>query len=500
MNNLILNVASTTAIVVWTPPPASTAIVTTRRARRAIEDMPKPPKPYPGFPLFPDNNGYWRKKIGGRHCTFGRWASIDDEPAYRASWQSALARFEALYEQMQRGATIKARPELITLGELVGRYLADSSRDVERREIGARHFAELRQSLEGYRDAVGASRTIAQLIDDPTPIRAYVDGRRDRYGWCYYNRLMRHANALWTWAAAPMSEALPAAFKWKGLHASRKVREFRRERREARARGVRRTFDAGEVRALIDAAGPTLRAAILLGYHCAFGNGDVARLPRNAISVYDRPTAVRVHGRVKTIPAGWALIDFPRPKTELDRFAIVPPHVVAAVRAADAAASAGTMPDVAMLALRSARGTPLQNEVIRRDAAGVTHATTNDLVGQQFERLVRNVGRCPSHGWTKRRPGVGGAGKRRGPAVCPTCGAVLTPMQVRGFYALRATATTIAAGSVASSDARALFEGHATGGVRQTFYLEPTELHELLVIARELDGRLADSSTADAAA
>ena len=49
-------------------------------------------------------------------------------------------------------------------------------------------------------------------------------------------------------------------------------------RRERQANG-KKMFEADEIRALADAASPQIRAMILLGVNCGFGNADCANLP-----------------------------------------------------------------------------------------------------------------------------------------------------------------------------------------------------------------------------
>src|SRR5262249_45626277 len=60
-------------------------------------------------------------------------------------------------------------------------------------------------------------------------------------------------------------------------------------------------FSADEIPRLLAPPPPTLKAMILLGVNCAFGNGDCARLPLSAVDL------------------DGAMIDFARPKTGIPR-------------------------------------------------------------------------------------------------------------------------------------------------------------------------------------
>lgn len=88
--------------------------------------------------------------------------------------------------------------------------------------------------------------------------------------------------------------------------------------RKARNESGARLFEAHELRKILDAldgrrditghseqlmlkADPVMKAMVLLGVNCGFGNTDVASLPQSAVNFSE----------------GW--IDFPRPKTEIPR-------------------------------------------------------------------------------------------------------------------------------------------------------------------------------------
>ena len=86
--------------------------------------------------------------------------------------------------------------------------------------------------------------------------------------------------------------------------------------RKARAAAGKRMFEAHEIRAMIDAAGPQLKAMIHLGINCGFGNSDCGALPQEALDLH----------------AGW--VDFPRPKTGVPRRCPLWPETVTALREA----------------------------------------------------------------------------------------------------------------------------------------------------------------------
>jgi integrase len=88
--------------------------------------------------------------------------------------------------------------------------------------------------------------------------------------------------------------------------------------RRHRASQGAKLFTAREVRRLIDAAGPAMKAMLLLGINCGFGNADCGTLPLAAVD----------------LERGW--IDFPRPKTGIARRCPLWPETVEAIREAQA--------------------------------------------------------------------------------------------------------------------------------------------------------------------
>ncbi len=85
-----------------------------------------------------------------------------------------------------------------------------------------------------------------------------------------------------------------------------------------RARWLRgpQMFEADEIRKLLAAARPDVQALILLGINCAFGNSDCTRLTLAELDLVN----------------GW--VNFPRPKTEVDRRCKLWPETIAAIHRA----------------------------------------------------------------------------------------------------------------------------------------------------------------------
>jgi integrase len=97
-------------------------------------------------------------------------------------------------------------------------------------------------------------------------------------------------------------------------------------------------FTADEIRRLIGAADVQLRAMLLLGINCGFGNSDCANLPLTALDLEH------------------AVIDYPRPKTGIPRRCPLWPETVAAIQDALATRHEPKDPAAGDLVFLTARG------------------------------------------------------------------------------------------------------------------------------------------------
>ncbi|MCD4728171.1 MAG: tyrosine-type recombinase/integrase, partial [Pirellulales bacterium] len=86
--------------------------------------------------------------------------------------------------------------------------------------------------------------------------------------------------------------------------------------RQNRAKAGKRMFEAEELRALLAVAGPNMKAMILLAANGGLGNSDVAGLTLGAVN----------------LKTGW--LNYPRPKTGVERRIPLWPETVEAIQAA----------------------------------------------------------------------------------------------------------------------------------------------------------------------
>src|SRR5207302_1484484 len=119
---------------------------------------------------------------------------------------------------------------------------------------------------------------------------------------------------------------------------------------------------ADEIRRLLGAAGPAMKAMVMLGINCGFGNADCGRLPLSALD----------------LEGGW--IDYPRPKTGIPRRCPLWPETTEALREALAKRKEPKDPAAAGLVF------------VTKYGAGWGRADTSNPVSQEVGRLLRRLG------------------------------------------------------------------------------------------------------------
>lgn len=259
----------------------------------------KPAKPYPDFPLFPHATKRWAKKIRGKLHYFGPWSDPD----------AALLKYLDQRDDLQAGRVPRLTPadtRGFTMRELVNRFLTSKNLKAENGEMSRRMFNDYHGICERLVEAFGRDRLVTDIrSEDFEQLRAKL---ASGVGPVTLSNLIRRSRAVFKFAYdADLIEhplKMGPGFKppsKKALRADRQSKPLR-------------LFDPADLRKVIGAAGPAMKAMALLGVNCGFGNTDCAKLPRSAVN----------------LEAGW--ITFPRPKTAIVRRCSLWPETVAAIR------------------------------------------------------------------------------------------------------------------------------------------------------------------------
>jgi integrase len=257
----------------------------------------KPAKPYPDFPLFPHATGRWAKKIRGKLHYFGPWADPE----------GALNKYLDQRDDLHAGRTPRVSGDGLAVRDLLNRFLTSKRRLLDTQEITPRTFADYHASCERIGATFGLTRRVDDLAaDDFEALRAAL---AKKWGPVALGNEIQRVRTVFKFGYDAGLIDRPVRYGPGFKRPSKKVL-----RRARYAKGPR-LFEAAELRSLLDAAGVQLKAMILLGVNCGFGNADCGTLPLAALD----------------LDGGW--VSYPRPKTGIPRRVPLWPETVAALRA-----------------------------------------------------------------------------------------------------------------------------------------------------------------------
>jgi integrase len=317
----------------------------------------KPAKPYPDFPLFPHAAGVWAKKVRGKMYYFGPWADPD----------AALAKYLAEKDALHAGKKPRTDPQALTVKEAVNSFLNAKQELVDAGELSPRTWAEYKQVCDRLIAHLGKARLVADLgPDDFSPLRVKL---ARTWGPHRLAKAVQYTRSVFKHALDAGLIDRPVRFGPGFQRPSKKVIRLHR------AGQGPKLFTAQEVRALIDGAlvvgtngpelvrpGKALRAMLLLGINCGFGNADCGTLPRSAVD----------------LGGGW--VRFPRPKTGIPRRCALWPETVQALRDA--------------IAGRPEPNDPADGGLVFVTKYGLswTKGTSTNPVSQETAKLLRKLG------------------------------------------------------------------------------------------------------------
>jgi integrase len=339
--------------------------------------------------------GYWAKKVRGTLHYFGRWGRVVDGKMVRAEgdgWREALEQYKAQIDDLRAGRKPRVQGDGLTVADLCNRFLTSKLRKAEAGEIGARMFEEYKLTTDLVVAEFGANRLVADLAaDDFGSLRARM---AKRWGPHRLQCGVIRVRSVFRFGTDNGLIDKPVRFGSEFGVPGKKVL------RRHRAAAGEKMIEAPALWKLLGADDVQLRAMILLGVNCGYGNADCASLQFSHLD----------------LERGW--VNFPRPKTGIARRAPLWPETVAAIRAAiEARPKPATYAECGLVFL-SDWGTSL--------VRGTT-ASRTDMIAARFERLLKR--------FDLRRPGI-------------------------GFYALRHVFRTVADGA-RDQTAADIIMGHA---------------------------------------
>ncbi len=194
----------------------------------------------------------------------------------------------------------------MTVRDLCNRFLTAKNERVETGEITPRTFADYHATCSRLVDTFGKNRPVDGLAaEDFRRLRASM---AKVWGPVRLGNEIQRVRSVFKFAYDEALVDKPVRYGQSFSRPSRRVI------RKLRNGSGPRMFEAEEIRRMIGAAGVQLKTMILLGINCGFGNADCAGLPRKALDL---------HG-------GW--VNYPRPKTGVQRRCPLWPETVKALR------------------------------------------------------------------------------------------------------------------------------------------------------------------------
>jgi integrase len=304
----------------------------------------KPNKPYSEFPLFPHATGRWAKKIRGKLHYFGPWSDPD------TAMQKYLDQKDALHS----GRKVRSDVDGVTIKELVNGFLNSKKSLVDVKELSPLTWNDYKTACDEIVAAFGKNRLLVDIgPDDFAPLR---DKMARKWGVARLTKTIQFIRCTFKYGYEAGLIDCPVRFGPGFKRPSKKVMRLNR------AKGGAKLFRADEIRRLLDAANVQIRAMVLLGINCAFGNSDCGNLPLSAVDLKA------------------AMIDFARPKTGIGRRCPLWPETVAALRDALANRPEPTKAEHAGLVF-----------LTRCGDSWIT-GTTDGPLSREFGKLLRKLG------------------------------------------------------------------------------------------------------------
>jgi integrase len=265
------------------PDPSSRKPADPLPAEPAAPRRVRPAKPYPTFPLYAHPFGQWAKKIRGRFYYFGPWSDPD----------AALTKYQANRDDLHAGRTPRPDPEALTVKDAVNAFLNEKKDHVVSGELSRRTWDEYKEACDTILAAFTKTRLVSDLRpDDFALLRRQMS---KRWGPARLGKMITCVRCVFKFAFDSDLIDRPMRYGPSFKKPSKKTMRLHRARKGLQL------FTAEEIRRMVAAADRPLKGMILLGLNAGLGNTDCGRLP---LVAFDLET-------------GW--LDYPRPKTGIDR-------------------------------------------------------------------------------------------------------------------------------------------------------------------------------------
>jgi integrase len=221
-------------------------------------------------------------------------------------WEQALTEYKAVADDLHAGRTLRPAADAMTVALLCNHFLTAKKYKLDADEITPRTFAEYKSTTDRLVATFGENRRVDDLhADDFHRLRAAL---ATQFGPLRLGNEIQMARTMFKYGTENGLLEKTVRFGSEFKKPAKKVLRLHK------AKVGKKLFTADEVRSLVAQAGLPLRAMILLGTNCAFGNSDVGTLPLSCLNL-------------KT-----GYVEFPRPKTGIERKCPLWPETIAALQ------------------------------------------------------------------------------------------------------------------------------------------------------------------------
>jgi site-specific recombinase XerD len=317
-------------------------------------------KPYKSFPLTPHKSGQFCKKIKGKIYYFGK---IDDpEAALRRYHEHANGLHAGKISQIDRSGEL-------TIAELANKFLAAKERKRASGDIEAATFVEYHRDCELMVKHFGRHQEVTAITRKD--LADFRDFLAKGVNATTLNNRVGNARSIFKFAYDEELIDRPLRFG----------EDFRRPEkrllRRAKADAGRMHFHADEIRRVLDAAPPVLRAMVLLGINAGLGNTDIGNLPASCLD----------------LERGW--LDYARVKTGVPRRCPLWPETVEAVEHAVKEMERYRRPRSSTakgLLFVTRTGLPYTREEYHASRNGKPQVVMHDAVSSAIQKAMKKAG------------------------------------------------------------------------------------------------------------
>ncbi len=334
----------------------------------ADSDSRKPTKkkakrPPPDFPLSERRGeNRWCKKILGRVHYFA------------GTKQEALSEWLRVKDDLLAGRKPQPADGSLTLLELCDKFIKSKRSDLDSAALSPRTFAEYKRATDLLIHTFGRTRRVVDLR--PDDFEQLYSKLAKKHTLVALGREVTMCRSVFKYAVD--SDLLDRAVKFGPKFKVPSKADKRKAKAVTKREHGARVFTADQIRMLLDKAAPQLKAMILLAINAGLGNTDCALLPISAIN----------------FNSGW--LDYPRPKTGIERRCPLWPETVAALRAVLDLRKKPRDERYAHLLFLTRLGQPwVRYELVEsKDDAGkaVFKGKADDAIAKEMTKLLKELG------------------------------------------------------------------------------------------------------------